>query len=617
MLDARPRGVDRSRAVLRSLRAERARTYLSEPAAGTDWGLGMRGRAFLLTCLWVLAGSPLLGDAPARPQTPGTRRMVARLAELAARNDTDPNPFSSAERVKLLLAIPAPAEPDVKWRHDLALGMEMLYGGQTKEALPRLQELWDHLDRAPAGLPPAHLAYLHEQLAVGYLRLGEQENCIRHHGTESCLLPIRGTGIHAAPRGSRAAIREYTAILQAESRRPDLALAPEHRLHDARRVPGQGAAAWLIPPRVFESGLRHQALPRRRPASGLDVRGLAGRRSWRTSTATATSIVILSSMGLRDPLHLLPQPRRRHLRGSHRGSGARPASPAGSTSCTPTTTTTATSTCFVLRGAWLGEHGRLPDSLLRNNGDGTFDDVTEEAGLLSFHPTQTGAWGDYDNDGWLDLFIGNETTAGRAPHPCELFHNNGDGTFTDVAAQVGLASRASSRARCAATTTTTGATRSVRLGRSPQLPESAVPQRRAGRGGAAGASPTSAPDGRRARAAASLPDLVLRLRQRRLARPLRLRLQRRPRATSPPTTSASRTRARSRGSTTTSGDGTFADVTPRGARRQGAAHHGLQLRRPRQRRLARLLRRHRRPRLSHAHPQPHVPQRRREGASRT
>ena len=77
--------------------------------------------------------------------------------------------------------------------------------------------------------------------------------------------------------------------------------------------------------------------------------------------------------------------------------------------------------------------GRQPLSLLKNNGDGTFADVTEEAGLLRFHPTQTAVWFDYDGDGWLDLFVGNESTREEAA-PCELFRNNGDGTFTECAA---------------------------------------------------------------------------------------------------------------------------------------------------------------------------------------
>ncbi len=60
----------------------------------------------------------------------------------------------------------------------------------------------------------------------------------------------------------------------------------------------------------------------------------------------------------------------------------------------------------------------------------------KKAGLLSLHPTQTAAWADFDNDGWLDLFVGHETT-GPEKHPSQLFHNNHDGTFTEVGAQTG------------------------------------------------------------------------------------------------------------------------------------------------------------------------------------
>jgi hypothetical protein len=92
---------------------------------------------------------------------------------------------------------------------------------------------------------------------------------------------------------------------------------------------------------------------------------------------------------------------------------------------------------FVLRGAWLrGNYGLQPNSLIRNNGDGTFTDVTTISGLLSFHPTQTATWNDFNNDGWVDVFIGNETWEGNAvsgKHPCELYLNNMDGTFIEVA----------------------------------------------------------------------------------------------------------------------------------------------------------------------------------------
>ena len=75
----------------------------------------------------------------------------------------------------------------------------------------------------------------------------------------------------------------------------------------------------------------------------------------------------------------------------------------------------------------------LRSALYHNNGDGTFTDVTEKAGLGGEgHYGQGVAIGDYDNDGYPDIYV---TGYGRAI----LYHNNGDGTFTDVTAKAGVA----------------------------------------------------------------------------------------------------------------------------------------------------------------------------------
>ncbi|MGO8787198.1 MAG: FG-GAP-like repeat-containing protein [Terriglobia bacterium] len=84
---------------------------------------------------------------------------------------------------------------------------------------------------------------------------------------------------------------------------------------------------------------------------------------------------------------------------------------------------------LVLRGAWLYPQ---PLSLLRGNGDGTFTEVTKEAGLSGLMATQAAAWADINNDGLLDLFIGNENG------PSHLFLNKGDGTFEDISASSGV-----------------------------------------------------------------------------------------------------------------------------------------------------------------------------------
>ena len=92
---------------------------------------------------------------------------------------------------------------------------------------------------------------------------------------------------------------------------------------------------------------------------------------------------------------------------------------------------------LVLRGAWRYRDGRTPNSLLKNNGDGTFTDVTRAAGLYAHRPTQTAAWFDCNGDGWLDLFIGNESAEGDR-NPSELFLNNRDGTFTECSRKAGI-----------------------------------------------------------------------------------------------------------------------------------------------------------------------------------
>src|SRR5439155_19393742 len=95
---------------------------------------------------------------------------------------------------------------------------------------------------------------------------------------------------------------------------------------------------------------------------------------------------------------------------------------------------------FITRGGWLGDGGAFPNSLLHNRGDGTFEDVTFAAGVGSKHPTQTAAWADFNLDGYLDLFVGNESGVGLgwSSHRSELFLNNHDGTFTEVSHKVGI-----------------------------------------------------------------------------------------------------------------------------------------------------------------------------------
>jgi len=74
------------------------------------------------------------------------------------------------------------------------------------------------------------------------------------------------------------------------------------------------------------------------------------------------------------------------------------------------------------------EHPRgQRDYLFHNNGDGTFTDVTDKAGISGEAQGHSAIWWDYDGDGWPDLYVANDFAA-----PDKLYHNNRDGTFTDT-----------------------------------------------------------------------------------------------------------------------------------------------------------------------------------------
>ena len=84
-----------------------------------------------------------------------------------------------------------------------------------------------------------------------------------------------------------------------------------------------------------------------------------------------------------------------------------------------------------------------PDVMLRNNGYWTFTNVTEEAGLGDAGAGCGVSWVDYNGDGWLDIYVANRTGSffsgtGQAHQDNRLYRNNGDGTFTDVAVEMGV-----------------------------------------------------------------------------------------------------------------------------------------------------------------------------------
>jgi tetratricopeptide (TPR) repeat protein len=94
---------------------------------------------------------------------------------------------------------------------------------------------------------------------------------------------------------------------------------------------------------------------------------------------------------------------------------------------------------YITRGGW---SGAAENTLYHNNGDGTFTDVTDTAGVADPQSSFCAAWADYDNDGYLDLYIADGVIGDGAANV--LYRNNGDGTFTNTAESAGVANTGNS-----------------------------------------------------------------------------------------------------------------------------------------------------------------------------
>ena len=278
-------------------------------------------------------------------------------------------------------------------------------------------------------------------LALAYLRGGERMNCIRNHSAETCILPIQGKGIHTLPDGSRNAAAIYEELLRDNPQNLEyrwllnidymtLGEYPEG-VSQSMLVPGLEVSDAQIDSGIFIKPFEDIASP-----LSLDINNMAGGCIIDDFDNDGFLDIVTSAWGIEEQMHYFrnngdgsftdrsEQTRLKQLTGGlnlmqmdYNNDGYKD--------------------IFVLRGAWLrGNYGKQPNSLLKNNGDGTFTDVTIASGILSFHPTQTATWNDFNNDGWLDVFIGNESWEGNATsgtHPAELFLSNRDGTFTNVA----------------------------------------------------------------------------------------------------------------------------------------------------------------------------------------
>ncbi len=340
------------------------------------------------------------------------------------------NPFASDAQLTFYDSVLSNPAIDIR-----QYGVAQYYKGQTllrlgkeKEAVDLLTTLVGRLSKSDPLAKDAEKC-----LALSYLRLGERNNCIMNHSNGSCIFPIMGKGVYTDPYASLKAIDRYVSILQTDSGDLESRWLLNLAYMTIGRYPKDVPARWLIPD-LDRDESSFAIRPFQDMAGDL---GLAGSRNLAGGVIVddfdndGYLDIVTSSWSLDESMHYYKNNGDGTFTDLTVKSGLNKIK-GGLNIVQADYNNDGYPDILVLRGAWLGEYGLQPKTLLKNNGDGTFTDVTVESGILSFSPTQSGVWADFNNDGWLDLFIANETSDSAHPHPNELYLNNRDGTFTEV-----------------------------------------------------------------------------------------------------------------------------------------------------------------------------------------
>ncbi len=267
---------------------------------------------------------------------------------------------------------------------------------------------------------------------VTALRRGETDNCVMCRGESSCILPIVPAAVHTLPEGSRLAIGHFTEYL---TKFPD-DLAVKWLLNLAHMTLGEYPEKvdprFLVKlDRFLKSEFDIGKFRDIGHAAGVDRFNMAGGAVMEDFDGDGLLDLAITEFDPAMPMAVYRNKGDGTFQERTEAAGLK-GQLGGKNLAQTDFNNDGRMDLFISRGAWFPYP--MPPSLLRNNGDGTFTDVTRAAGLGEPVDSTASCWADYDNDGLLDVLILTELQGNR------LYRNRGDGTFENLTGKANIGS---------------------------------------------------------------------------------------------------------------------------------------------------------------------------------